>query len=92
VSFHVHSSAGRRLLVVTVFEDRIETTECSDGSLHPECRIEFVETIVLSKSAVFDLCAGLSDLRELLQGEGHLDHALWVEALFEELEDRIAVS
>jgi hypothetical protein len=79
------------VLVVTVLEDRVKTTECSDALQRPESRIEFVATIVLSKSEVFDLCAGLSDLQELLQGEGHLDQALWVEALFEELEDRIAV-
>jgi hypothetical protein len=78
--------------VVTVLEeDRVETTECSEGPQRPERRMEFVGTIVLSKSEVFALCAGLSDLQELLEGDGHPDHALWVGALFEELEDRITV-
>jgi hypothetical protein len=46
---------------------------------------------VLSKSEVFDLCAGLAELQPLLHFDGHAAEATWVEALFERFEDRLSI-
>ena len=79
--------------MVSVFEDRDEVKEIVrvDSPHDAGHEIQFAEALVLSKSEVFDVCSVLADLRQVLYGDGHLDQALWVEALFERLEDRISV-
>jgi hypothetical protein len=78
--------------VVFVSVDRDKTAKVVqvDSSQEPVGSIEFAESLVLTKSEVFDLCSVLADLRRVLHSDGHVDQALWVEALFERLEERIA--
>lgn len=58
-----------------------------------ECRIErLAASVHLSKSEVFATCEHLSSVHEALMSHGCPTEARMVEALFEVLEDRIAVS
>jgi hypothetical protein len=66
-----------------------EATAAVGDERHPTCA--FSKIVVLSKSEVFDLCAGLAELQPLLHDDGHAAQAIWVEALFERFEDRLSI-